>query len=35
MTWLTHILNYFRPINPVIQPTHWQSWDISPRRKKK
>ncbi len=33
MTWLTRILNYFTPITPTVQPTHWQSWDTRPRRK--
>nr|DAV72815.1 MAG TPA: hypothetical protein [Caudoviricetes sp.] len=35
MTWLTQLLNHFRPIVPEIQPAHWQSWDTEPRRRKK
>lgn len=29
------LLTLFAPIDPVIQPTHAQSWDAYPKRRKK
>lgn len=31
---LTYILSLFTPITPNIQPTHYQSWDADPKRRK-
>lgn len=35
MTWLTRLLSHLKPVTPTIQPTHTQSWAVTPKGKKR